>query len=95
MSDRDGRGARQGGEVDEMGRAVAQRVGQRVGEDEPSFGVGVDDLDRLAVRADHHVAGTLGCGAGHVLGGCDYSHDVERQLAGRDHVDRRQHRGSP
>ena len=30
---------------------------QRVGEDQPAFGVGVDDLDRLAVRGAQDVAG--------------------------------------
>ena len=44
-------------------------VPERVGEHEPALGVGVDDLDRLAVRGAEDVAGPERVAAGQVLGG--------------------------
>ena len=52
-----------------MRRALAADVPERVGEHEPSLGVGVDDLDRLAVRGAEDVAGPERVAAGQVLGG--------------------------
>ena len=93
MADRDGGGARQRGQVDEMGRAVAQSVRQRVGEHKAALGVGVDDLDGLAVGADQHVARALRRRTWHVFGRGHDRHHVERQLARGDHVDGRKHCG--
>ena len=50
-----------------MRRALAPRVPERVGENEAPFGVGVDHLDRLAVRGAEDVAGPERAAAGHVL----------------------------
>src|SRR5205807_3765295 len=93
VADCDGGGAGQRRKVDEVCRVVAKRVRQRVGQDKTAFGVGVDDLDGLAVGADHHVTGALSRGTWHVLCRRDYCHHVERQLARGNHVDGRQRGG--
>ena len=55
-------------EVDDRRRlVVALHVGDRVGEDEPPFGVGVDHFDRLAGHGRDDVARALGVAVGHVL----------------------------
>ena len=60
--------AGQGGQVDDRRRlVVALHVGERVGEHEPAFGVGVDHLDRLAGHGGDHVARPLGVARRHVL----------------------------
>ena len=48
VPERDDDGAGERGDVEHAGGLVAARVGERVAEDEPALGVGVDDLDRLA-----------------------------------------------
>ncbi len=45
--ERDARGAGQRGEIDDQRRLVLVGQRQRVGQDQPAFGVGVADLDRL------------------------------------------------
>src|ERR1700674_3485916 len=52
-------GAGQGGGIHEMSAAELAGVAEAVGEDEASFGVGVDDLDRLAGHGNLHVARLL------------------------------------
>ena len=42
---------------DPLGAELAHAVGERVGEDQPALGVGVVDLDRLAVELGDDVAG--------------------------------------
>jgi len=76
-------------------RAVAQRVRQRIGQDEAALGVGVHDLDGLAVGADDHVAWSLRGRPRHVFGRRDDRHDIERQLTGGDDVDGREHGRCP
>jgi hypothetical protein len=46
---------------------IALHVGDRIGENEPPFGVGVDHLDRLARHGGDHVARPLGVARRHVL----------------------------
>ncbi len=73
-----------------MGGALALRPGQRVAEDEPSLGVGVGDLDRLAVQGADDVAGPRRVRAGHVLDrrGDGQHGDTRRKLGRRgDGVD--------
>ena len=48
VAQRNHAGAGQGGDVDHRGRLEALDVGERVAEDQPAFGVGVEDLHGLA-----------------------------------------------
>ena len=56
-------------------------VPHHIAQYEAALGVGVDDLDRLAGIAGHHVAGALGRAAGHVLDQADQPHHVHLRLA--------------
>ena len=56
VAERDDTRAGERGEVDDRVGLVLGRERQRVGEDQPAFGVGVQDLDRLAVAHREHVA---------------------------------------
>src|SRR5579884_2760490 len=71
--------ARERREVDEVRRAVRAGEVQRVGEDQPPFGVRVDDLDRLPVRGAEDVTRLERPSVLHVLGRGDDGHDADRQ----------------
>src|ERR1035441_4746710 len=62
-------GAGQGGGVYQMRAAQLAGVAEAVGQDQASFGVGVDDLDGLAGHGDLHVSRLLRFAGGHVFGG--------------------------
>src|SRR5438876_11808667 len=68
-AERSGNGSGERGDVDDMGRALVHRIGDAIREDEPAFGISVDDLDRLAARAGYHVARLDGLARWHVLRG--------------------------
>ena len=70
-----------------MRRALAARVPQRVREDEPSFGVRVRDLDRLAVRGAQDVARPERVAADEILRRGDDRDDPHGQLELRDRGD--------
>ncbi len=59
---------------------LARRPGERVGQDHPAFGVGVGDLDRLAVGAADDVPGTVGGAVRHVLGERQVGAQTDRQV---------------
>ena len=80
MAERARHGAGQGRHVDEVRRPEPLGVGQRVAQDEPALGVGVGDVDRLAVERGDDVAGPGRMRAGHVL---DRRRDREERRAGR------------
>ena len=87
-AERDQDRAGQGREVDDPLGAELDRVGEGVGEDQAALGVGVVDLDRLAVVLGDDVAG-LDRGPGrHVLGRGDHGDHVDRQLELGDRGDR-------
>ena len=83
MPEGDDAGASERGDVDHGLRLEALRIGQRVAQDQPALGVGVQDLDRLPGKRGDHVAWPAGVAARHVLAGRRHA----------DHVDRRLHRG--
>ena len=56
------------------------RVGQRVAQDQPAFGVGIQDLHRAAGGGGDDIARTRRVAARHILGGGDDGHQVDRQL---------------
>ena len=64
---RDGAGQRR--DVHDVGGAEPLGVGHRVAEDQPALGVGVGDVDHLAVERADDVAGPRRVRAGHVLDG--------------------------
>ena len=72
-----------------MRRALLARVPERVGENEASLGVGVGDLDRLAVRRREDVAGAVRVAAGHVLRRGDDGEHAQRDLQVGDRADAR------
>ncbi len=61
--------AGQGGGVNEMSAADLASVAEAVGQDETSFGVGVDNFDGLAGHGNLHVSRFLRFAGGHILGG--------------------------
>ena len=66
---------------DEFRLELALRVGERVGEHEAAFGVGVQHLDGLAGHGFHHVVRTLRLAVGHVLDQADHADRVDARLA--------------
>ena len=70
--------------VDEEIGLERSRVGEGVGEDQTSLGVGVDDLDALAVERRPHVAGAVRVAVGHVLGGGKDAVHLDVRLEARD-----------
>ena len=58
------------------GDQILLRVVEKIGEDEPALGVGVDDLDGLAGHRGDDVAGTLRIGIRHVLDEADNADDI-------------------
>ena len=69
VPERAGHGAGQRRDVDQVRRAEPLRVGHRVTEDQPALGIGVGDVDLLAVQRGHDVARAGRVRAGHVLDG--------------------------
>ena len=68
-------------------------VPERVGQHEPAFGIGVDDLDGLARHRGDDVAGTLGVAVGHVFDQADDADGVDLGLAGGKRVHQAGHGG--
>ena len=66
-------------------------VPEHVGQHEPAFGVGVDDLDGLAGHRGDDVAGTLRIAVGHVLDEADDADDVDLGLARGQRVHQADH----
>jgi hypothetical protein len=60
-----------------VGAAKSLGVVQAVGEHEAAFGVGVDDLDRLAGHCGEDVARFVGAAVGHVFRGADDADDLD------------------
>ena len=66
-------------DVNDRGGLESAHVGERIGEDQPAFCVGVQHLDGLAGHAAHDVAGFRGAAVGQVLAGGNDADEVERQ----------------
>ena len=66
---------------------------KHVGEHETAFGVGVDDLDELAVRRLHDVARLHRFARRHVRRRADETHDVDRKFHAADRFHRAEHAG--
>ncbi len=82
VAERDHDGAGQRGEIDHEFRLEAiAGIPQHIGEDEPAFGIGIDDLDGLSGHRGDDVAGALGIAVGHVLDEPDHPHGVDLRLA--------------
>ena len=85
--------AGQRGQVDDALGALLDRVGQGVGQDQPALGVGVVDLDGLAVHRGDDVAGLDRAAARHVLGGRHHGGDAHGKPELGDGGHRLQHGG--
>ena len=72
----DDAGPGQGRQVDDGFGLEALGIGQGVGQDEAALGVGVEDLDGLAIHGQQHISRLVGAAAGHVLCGRHQSDDV-------------------
>src|SRR3954469_9758186 len=77
QSDTDG--ACQRGDVDDALRPLALGVRHAVDQHEPTLGVSVDDLDRLAAQAGDDVTWFRGVPTGQVLGARRHANDVDLQ----------------
>ena len=93
-AERDDDRAGQRREVDDPLGALLHGVGEGVGEDEAALGVGVVDLDRLAVHRGDDVAGLHRASARHVLGRGHDSRDPDRKPESGDGAERLDHRGA-
>ena len=82
VAERDQHRAGQRGKVDDARRLeFALRPAQRVGQDQPPFGIGVEHFDGLAVHGGEHVARADGIAIGHVLDKTANAHDIGFRLA--------------
>ena len=81
-------------QVEHVRRALLPRVPERVGEHEPALGVGVDDLDRLAVGGREDVAGPERVAARHVLRRGDDGEHAHREAELGDRADALDHGGA-
>ena len=88
-------GAGERGEVHDTLGLIALGVGDPVGQDEPPFRVGVDDLDGRPVQRPQDVAGPDGLAAGHVLGCRDQADDPQRHAEAADGAHGTEHRRAP
>ena len=88
---RDDTSAGQRGDVDHGARLITLRVGEGVAQNQPTFGIGVENFNGLAGHTFNDVTGT-GCRAiGHVFASGNQADDVERQLHQRDGFHRAKH----
>ena len=78
-------GPRQRGDIDQVRGTEPFRVGERVTEDQAALGVGVGDVDLLAVERGDDVAGPGRMRPGHVLDG---GRDRQERRSGRQARDR-------
>ena len=82
LPERDHDGAGEGREIHHEGGVVfLLHVPEHIGQHEAPFGIGVDDLDRLARHGFHDVARALGLAVGHVLDEADRADHVGLRLA--------------
>ena len=87
MAERDDDRAGERREIDHEARLVVLAwYDERVGEHEPAFGVGVDDLDRLAGHRGEDVARPDGVAVRHVLDQADHADGVDLGLAARERM---------
>ena len=94
VAEPDDDGAGEGREIDDAARLVLRlRVPEQIGENEAALGVGVDDLDRVALHRGDDVAGTRGAARGHVLDEAHKPNSVDLGLAGGERVHRAGHDG--
>ena len=72
--------AGQRGDVDHELGLVALDISERIAQDQPALGVGVEDLDGLAGERGDDVAGLDGMAAGHVFAGGNDADHVHRRF---------------
>ena len=92
MAERDHHRARQGRDVDDRFGLVALRVGQRIGQNQSTFRIGVQHLDRLPGHAFNDVARLGRPTRRQVFAGRNQSDDVELRFQLRDRPKHPEHR---
>ena len=75
--------AGESGDIDEPPRPLLLREPEPVGQDEPSLGVGIGDLDRQARCRVQHVSGAERGAVDHVLGGGKHPEDSDGEARAR------------
>ncbi len=85
-------GTSEGGEVDHVGGAEAEGVRDGVGQDETAFGVGADNLHRLAAEAADNVAGPESVSGRQILGAGHDGDDIYRRFERGDRLHGAEHR---
>ena len=70
---------------------MLQRHIEHIGQDQPPFGIGVEDLDRLAAAGSQHVAQLIGVAAKHVFHQPREADHIHRQLQQGDGLHRAEH----
>ena len=68
---------------------------ESIGQDQPSFGIRIVDLDRLAIASREHVAQFIGIATDHVLHQAHIPDDGNGQLESSDGDDGAQHGRAP
>ncbi len=89
-----GRPGQRGHRHDQVRRLLGGK-GQRIGEDEATFGIRVVDLDRQPVACGQDVAGAEGVARHAVLDGRDQHPQPQVEAQTADHLGEAQHRGGP
>ena len=84
IAERDHNRAGQRGGIDQMGATELAGVAEPVGEHQPAFGVGIDNLDRLAGHGDLYVAGLLRLARRHILRGANNRRDSHLRFEQRN-----------
>ncbi len=89
VAERDDHRASQRGEIDDRLRVMRLlHPGDRVAQHQPAFGIGVEDLDRLARHRGDDITGALGVAVGHVLDQSAHADHIGLGLAQRDRLHR-------
>jgi hypothetical protein len=80
VAQRDHDRASQGSRVDEVRAAEALGISDRVDQNQPSFGIGIQYFDGLSVERFHDIAGPLRLAPDHVLDGRHQRRHRDRRL---------------
>ena len=93
VAERGDAGACERGDVDHGRGVESLGVGECIAQDEPAFGIGVENLDGLPAHARDDVAGLDRSAAGHVLACRNDADQVDLGLERRDRMQRAEHAG--
>jgi hypothetical protein len=79
---------------DEIAACFTSRcVGQRIAQDQATFGIGIEHFDGLPGHAGQHVTGAIGIAVGHVFHGRGDADEIEWQGQFNGREERAEHAG--